>query len=262
MAEISTRKTLTNAWFYFFATLAAAVGIVLLLVSAQMPSGAWQAVVRDLGALSVVSVALTLIWELFGRRQFIGEILEGRELADNVIRAGLLNVSLDYLEGVSWTRLINESRRLDVFASYARTWTNARTEDLRRFLQRSDVSFRFLFPDPKDSELMVSLGRRFGKTPENVAAQIHEVVRLLCEDILPHKHASARAEIWFQPRQPLYTAYLFDRKAVVTLFRHGGRGNVPVFVFGPGTVFDHLDSDIRALIEGDTPVGRRVYPEA
>jgi peptidoglycan biosynthesis protein MviN/MurJ (putative lipid II flippase) len=50
---------------------------------------AGQALVNDLGAALVVSVALALLWELVGKRAFTHEILETAQTSADVNTAGL-----------------------------------------------------------------------------------------------------------------------------------------------------------------------------
>lgn len=73
-----------------------------------------QALVTGLGALFIVSIGLSLFWELAARRSFAREILEAARTSTEVDSAGLAGIGTNYLENVDWAGLFAGARNLDI----------------------------------------------------------------------------------------------------------------------------------------------------
>jgi hypothetical protein len=67
------------------------IGGVALYFSAKLegPHGpsAWDSVLREAGALSLVTATLTIAWNLRGRRQLTQEVLEAADISEDITKS-------------------------------------------------------------------------------------------------------------------------------------------------------------------------------
>ncbi|MGH4011197.1 MAG: hypothetical protein ACRDTH_24070 [Pseudonocardiaceae bacterium] len=133
-----------------------------------------QAVLNNLGGAIFVAFALTVLWELFGKRAFAREILESVRLTADVESAGIARVGVDYLQDPEWEDLFRDTQKLDIFFSYGRTWRNMHRKHLDELAQRPHGRIRVVLPDPNDSETVQNLAQRFGMESAELVANIKE----------------------------------------------------------------------------------------
>jgi NAD/NADP transhydrogenase beta subunit len=92
---LELEKKQTNLKTYIISILIFIAGIGLLYWSkldAMKKYPAAQAVIRDLGGLFVVSIAITLIWELCAKRAFSDELLTKANISQQISRSGLIHL--------------------------------------------------------------------------------------------------------------------------------------------------------------------------
>jgi hypothetical protein len=106
------------------ATVLVLLGIGLLLLSTYVEQstrpGAVDVTVREVGALLLVTGALSVLWDLLGRRALTDNVISAANLAGNITTAGLQRVSTRYLDS-DCDALITTANQGDLFFSYART---------------------------------------------------------------------------------------------------------------------------------------------
>lgn len=94
MADFRVLTERTTLLTVLATLITAILGVLLLYVAANSKAWAgaesWQTVIRDIGSLLVVSVAVAALWELFGKRAFRDELLAKAQLAQDVRTAGLV----------------------------------------------------------------------------------------------------------------------------------------------------------------------------
>jgi hypothetical protein len=80
-------------------------------------------VVRELGAALFISVALTLLWDLAGKRAFSDEILAKANMSRDLADAGVELISDTFqTDRVNWSDLFKNACKLDIFVAYAHTY--------------------------------------------------------------------------------------------------------------------------------------------
>jgi hypothetical protein len=233
----------------------AATGIALLYWTGHPTAWAshprLQTLLQQLGSLLVVAVALAFLWDLFGRRVFVNELYARAGVAQDLRHAGLVRIVLSPND-VDWKPLLDSATEIDVFFTYARSWRGQFYLQLQEFPQRKHSVLRVILPDPDDLELMQSLGRRFDKHPDKQAHDIREASDFFQKIIDTSKNAPGRIEIWYTKAPPVLSIYRFDRVAVLAMYPHKTKVDVPHFIcHRGGTLFDFAVNQLDALTTPD-----------
>lgn len=244
-------RRLTTAETRLAALVVALVGVGLLYWTGRddiwKTAHAVQSVVRELGALLIVSVALAMLWDLAGKRTFRDEILETTRLASDIEATGLVRAGARYLSDVEWHRMLGAATKLDVFVAYGRTWRNTYLAQLQALAAKRDGRIRVYLPDPKDTPTMAVLAARFRIQPEELVAAIYETESAFTALARPN---GAVIEIYHRPGDRLFSCYRIDNSAVITLYSHSGERltNVPTLVCQePGTMYEFVRDDLKVI---------------
>lgn len=259
-------RTNTRAWLTAITT--AAVGGTILIFSefseyaANHP--ALKALLSNLGGVIFASVALIVVYEIGTKRAFFDEIMHHIRLADDVQQAGIVAVKAtsNFIDSFRWVELFEDAKYVDVLVAYANTWRGVNRAEIKKFASKDTSRMRVILPDPDDMALMSELGRRFGKSVDEMKG---EIVRATTEYISLFTQAKAKSklEIWYHSVTPVFTAYRFDKKIVFTTYRHvrGQVLQIPVFMFTSGTLSDLIMSEIEALTSPTSNISRKFYPK-
>ncbi len=250
-------KTLTervNLRTILVAIITAGFGIGFLYLST---CGNWLkgkesllTVIRDVGSLLFVTVAITLLWELYGKRAFLDEILAKVQISKEIKFAGVVKITDSFHRDIDWKSYFHTVNKLDIFFAYGRTWQNTHIQELKEVAARKGARIRVVLPDPEDEQTVCELARRFSSTPENLKTLIKEA-----ETNFRNLRASAgtngaQINIWFLPAAPLFTFYRFDNIAIFALYSHR-RERAPVSTFVcemGGTLYDYIRKEFNAMI--------------
>ena len=240
------------------------VGVALLYLSAL--KGLWtgresvQSVVRDIGGLLVATVAVTLLWELYGKRVFLDELLAKARLAEEVRSAGIVGFTGFYSRNLDWESLFRTVKKLDIFFAYGRTWRNLYAEQLAAVAAKKDARIRVVLPDPENEITVAELAWRFNYTSEELIDRIREAEEYFRSLRSENASTGAKIDIWFLPASPLFTSYRFDRTVVLALYTHRReRIWVPTFILeSGGTLYDFIRTEFDAIIREDGGLARLV----
>jgi hypothetical protein len=228
----------------------AAVGVVLLYFGGR--NSLWeqhrglQALVNSLGGLLVVSVAVAGLWELWGKRSFVREILETARTSTDVEAAGVVRIGTNYVEDPDWEDLFRGVRKIDIFFAYGRTWRNNNLTRLRTVAASPDARIRVYLPDPGDTDTLKPLMSAFNMTRADLVRAIGEARQAFQSLRQP---GGADIQVWFRKGEASFSCYRFDRAAVITLYSHGReRTNVPTIVCRDGgSLYEFVRAEFRAL---------------
>lgn len=170
----SVLRERTNLRTILVAIAAFALGAILLAVASQESwwhGRAWvSAVIRELGALIVATVAISLLLESTVRRAILEEFWAKAKVGESVRYSGLLHVSDSFHHDIDWKALFDGTARVDLFFAYGRTWRNTHADELRRLASMEEGRLRIVLPDPDDLPTTTELGRRFSMTADQVFA--------------------------------------------------------------------------------------------
>ena len=225
------------------ALVTAVFGVLLLYFSANnslwVGYEIWQIVIRDLGGFLLVTVALTLFWEIMGKRAFMDEILAKAQISNEIKYAGITKVC-DSIRDIEWKSYLKNVKELDIFFPYGRTWRNTYLQELKEVASRVDARIRVVLPDPDDELTINELSRRFKYTPEKLKELIIEVDSYF-RMLLPLNKKGADINIWYLPAAPTFSTYRIDQKTVLVLYTHRKeRVPVPTFVCEMGGSLDNF----------------------
>lgn len=239
------------------ATFVFVFGLVLLFVSAlwegEGPASV-VATVRELGALFIVTGAVSILWDLRGRRVLTDEVLAAARLSTEVQDAGIRRIAKRYLR-VDWEMLLDSGQRVDLFFTYAQTWRATHATDLRQLVQRDGARLRVVLPDPDDTALVVQLAAKFRYEPEELRRRINGA-KTDFENLKQQACKGAKVELRLTHEFPVYTYYRVDRTSVVVLYAQapGRFPEVPTFEmeYG-GSLYRFFDEQFEALWDTAAP---------
>lgn len=246
-------KSLTDFRIYFAAAVAGALGVFLLYAGGRDDwfedrDGA-QVLSSQLGSVLIAAVALSLLWELVGKRSFSDEILAKVGLGSDVERAGLIRMTDQYLKEVEWDHYFRGVKKLDIVVAYGRTWRRTHWDQLTKIASDASARIRVILPDPAHNPSMVVLADRFARTPAVLKSDIEEAIRDFCSLRAP---GGATVDIFLHRGDQVFSGYRLDQIAIITLYSHSRkRKPVPTLVCqSGGTLFDFLYDEIGEMIEG------------
>lgn len=247
-------KELTTARTILVAVGAAAIGLIMLYVSGlDIFSDGIKALLNNLGSALIVSVALAVIWDLWGRRAFSREILETARTTAEVEASGLTHVGTNYVEDPDWENLFRDVRKLDIFVAYGRTWRNAQLSRLKAVAARPDARIRVYLPDPDDLETIEHLADRFSMASSDLISAIKEAKR----DFEALKvYRGAVVEIYYRKGDVVFSCYRFDKTAIFILYSHARkRAQVPTFVCRDGgSLYQFVRDEFKGIHDQSTLV--------
>lgn len=100
MSKFLIERTTLRTWLT--SVIVAIFGILLLVCSEVQSWWMWiggqslQSVVRDIGSLLIASVAITLLWELVGKRAFLDELLPKFRLSEDLVSGGIIGFKTSF----------------------------------------------------------------------------------------------------------------------------------------------------------------------
>ncbi len=265
MAHLRHRFTefYTNQQVMIISALAGLVGIALLYVSSCNFWGGhqtWQIFVRTLGSLIFVSVSVNLLWQLFGKRVFLDEILEKAEISKEIKSAGIIAITNSFQSPtLDWAKYFKSVRKLDIFFAYGRTWRHTHEKELQDFVRRGG-RLRVVLPDPENNEVVEGLSSRFNYKRDETQKQLREAKEFF-ESLHGAEGADGNVSIWYFLRTPLFSFYRFDDTAILALYSHQkSRVQIPTLVCETGgTLYEFLYTEFNSFIEKDG-TARQVFP--
>lgn len=232
----------------------AGLGIGLLYISSHKEwwknYEAWQTVIRDIGGLMLVTVAITVLWSLWGKRAFLDEILAKTQLSKEITFAGISKITDFYLQDIDWKSLFHTVNKLDIFFAYGQVWRKTYLQELREVAARKGARIRVVLPDPEDKQAISELARRFCYTIEDIIKLIKDAESDFRRLRSSAGNNAAQIDIWFLPAVPLFSFYRFDNLIIFSLYSHRReRVPVPTFVCElGGTLYSYIRDEFEAMI--------------
>lgn len=253
-------RSVTTLTTWIIAMVAVVVGLALLATASYWDwvskKPGLQGLINNIAGTIIASVALVVLWELFGKRSFRREILETAKYASDMDLAGVSHVGTNYLKEPDWDDFFKGVDRLDIFFAYGSTWRNSNRDNLESLAKRSGTRIRVFLPDPADDYTMQVLSKRFSYEPERLAALVNEAKVDFAS--LPVSGTSS-VEVYFRKGDSLFSCYRFGSLAVLTLYSHQKkRTGVPTVVCqSGGSLYDFFVQEFDAICEQSD----RVYPK-
>lgn len=250
--------TITTLKIVLVSIITAAFGVVLIYLGGAFPQY-WKthagidALVDNLGALLVISVALGLLWELFLKRSFTRELLEAMNSTNDLDRAGIISIGTQSLQDSDWENLFRSVHELDIFVAYGNTWRNTHLSQLQDLAKRKKAHIKVYLADPNNELTMQVLAGRAGLSTDEVKQKIigakkdFEALRV---------SGGAIIEVCYFSSARVFTLYRFDNEAVLELYQHAKMktSTFPTLVCRKGgTFYDFLESELDAIRSESVP---------
>jgi hypothetical protein len=213
-----------------------------------------------LGGGIFVVASVSLIWDLFMRRDFLQEILEKARISRDISIWGIEKITDSFHEDIDWKSLIQNSNKIDIFFAYGRTWRGTHEFDLKQAAENKDVRFRVVLPDPDNQQILNELAHRFNLAPDEVKKRIEEASTFFKTLSRKQNGDGAAIEIWYLSESPVFSFYRFDSTGILALYRNKKeRGSVPTIVCKKGgSLYEFIRQEFDVMIDSTTPMARRI----
>src|SRR5262245_46725372 len=210
---------------------------------------------KSVGSILVSIGALAFMWELFTKRSFLEETLALANMTVELKNAGIERVSTRYLNELQWAEMITTSHSLCFFFTYARTWCNVNSVSLGEAARLKGRTVRVLLPDPDNPQVVNELARRFRSVTQDVENAIKET-KTFFERLGRRPGEGSVVEIRYVAATPLFSIYLLDERAVLSLYSHQKKaGHVPTCVVKrEGLIYRYLEEEFSFLWQSATVV--------
>jgi len=253
----------TNLLSGLLSLLVAMAGIALLLWSNNsaywVGREAFQGLVKDLGSLTVVSVAIAFVWELIAKRAFVNELLTKARISQALSASGIVQIVYEPYS-VNWDELFANTRKVDAFFAYGKNWRGTHEVRLNRIASAKGNVIRIILPDPDNEAVVKDLAKRVNKSESGMRDRILDAKRDFSQMKAKNANSGANIEIWYAAVTPTFTLYLFDMAVVISLYSYlRDKRGVPHFVaVKGGTLYDSLSQEFKVLLDTDSGLSRRV----
>lgn len=248
----------TNLRTLLIAILVAFVGLILLAGSAingwwvwignQSAEGVVESVVRDIGSLLLATVALSLLWELVGKRAFLDELLPKVGLSEDIVSAGIIGIKRSIYSDIHWDELLRNCNELDILCIDGATWYHTHYAELRKAAKH--LRIRLILADPSDTTTLSELSRHLKRSKDYIKERIEETV----ESYKRLQDKGATVNIWYLQTLPLFSFYRFDHTIVFELYSHLQDENHyhgPVFLIEKGGgLYDFIQRELDTMVQG------------
>ena len=210
-------------------------------------------VIQSLAALLLTSGLVSIILNLFVRKQLARFWLDAIGVRESIELAGLKDIELDFY-AYDFRPLIRESKRIDIYVIHADKWLGNRINDFREFLSHKDHELRVCFLD-ENSPCAAVLSNDFSYPEGLLASKIENsrnAIRSIVNEIGRTDQKPAWVRIWKQNRTPKYTYYRFDETLVFVPYNlASARSIIPVLVFQQkhGGISDFLSKEFESVLK-------------
>lgn len=230
------------------------VGLLTIGVSRFFaPERVWYQVIHELGVILVATSPVAILWELFAKRALLTELLAATKLAERIRAVGLVGLATDWNQDIPWRQLFRDTTSVDIFVAYGITWRGVMGGILREFAARHGTACRVVLPDADSEAVMSSVACQLGKTSDEVKARVtaakDDFGRLI-----------PQCERWYSARPPMFSFYIFDTHAVLTLYRHRSdpSDTIGLVVRKGGEYYGLLRKEFDSFVKGPEATARRV----
>lgn len=223
-------------------------GLILFFIAMQWPDiEPLHSILVQIGSLCLVTSSITLLWDFWGKRSFLEEILAHVKLSSEVESSGTQAIRRSFQDWIDWQGLFDSSTSARIFVAYAHSWRSANSERIRNWLEKSDKSLWITLPDPEDELVIDSLSRRFGYEKQTTIQHIQNAISFF--QSLATELPQSSVHIFLTKQVPLFSYYIFDSTAICSCYHHTvGRAPVPCMqVSKPGWLFTFLSDECKSL---------------
>jgi hypothetical protein len=228
----------------------------------------YVSITRDLASLAIGSMVLSFVWELYSKGAFMRELEYTNQISYDVGQAGLISVKEKWGNLIDWTKEFKETDNFFVFFIYGDTWVKSNYDALLDYAKRRGTKATFVFPQPKNTELMKMIGYRLANsearpTPSEIRKKIENSTKEILSIYKKVDNPTARLKIMYVNSLPVYSYYEMDTLAIVAFYKHKRRrDDVPHMKLSKsGTLFKYFSNDIHEMMKDKFSEVEIMYPE-
>jgi hypothetical protein len=237
------------------------VGVLFLVLSANVFDGVLSVLSAHVGSFVIASVAMALIFEFWQLRALLDDLFAQIRAAEQIKEAGLTGFTVSFHDRIPWEDLFNESNRLDVVVAYARTWRNTHERKLRDFLDDPDAILEVVLPDPGFDLAVGEMAHRFELEKDELVRRIQQAKEWF-EQLGNRGRGEVR--VYYLRRALVYSMYRFNNKCIVASYRHRPERGEIVTVMGErgGSLYKWTRDEWYGMVRGGVESGltEQVHP--
>lgn len=132
---------------------------------------------------------------------------------------GISEYHKDFSE-LDFTPCIAGANRIKVMLLYSNRFVTSYINALRDFVAREGTALEIiLLSNNKNSNSFKYISTKFGYSEDKLNDKLMEFIKILHDDLLPHKSTKSTVELYFTDLIPTYSLYMFNDYAYITLYK-------------------------------------------
>lgn len=132
---------------------------------------------------------------------------------------GISNYYNDFAE-ISFTNCFLRAKSIKIVLLYSKSTISGNITYLREFVNKPGTSLEIIIlKNDKYSESFKYVSNKFGYSEDQLSEKLEELKNTISHDLLPYKGKKSSIKLYCTDIIPMYTLYLFDNYAYVTLYR-------------------------------------------
>ena len=259
---------ITNYRVLVIAIILCLIGFIFIWLGTPDPNASanpskWNEILCSLGGSIFAAGILSSLWELFAKRAFAQEMLHRAGLTKDITAAGIVQVVDNFRsDDMRWSEYLQNTKCLDIFVCWAKTWRNHNKEHLESIVADPQGRIRLVLPDPDHEPTITYLANSFeGYDKNGIQRDIMEAIQFFKDLDRISDTTLGHVEIWCVGRSPQFSWYRLDHQAVFAFYAHRGKKAVPTVVCKKeGYLYNFANEEFEFFFSKKSKA-RRVYPE-
>lgn len=254
-----TTLIMVLVWIAFALIGIGLIGLSTYLDTRENSAFRWSIFLSSIGSLFFVSAVVTSVWEFFAKRSFSSELLSLFQISTSFSESGVIQYEPEFQSSkIDWEALFHKAKKVNVLFTGNSSWRDYNFSKFENLVKDKKAHIKIILPDPENFMLMQRLQTRLRQ--QGISAR--EYVYGACDkfiDLIKRNDSQAKLEIWFSPKLPSFSVFMFDEKAVISFYSHrNAEVKVPTFICHQGkTLFSYAEEEINYITD---TFGRIYYP--
>ncbi|MBR7082121.1 MAG: hypothetical protein IKI49_05410 [Oscillospiraceae bacterium] len=134
-------------------------------------------------------------------------------------RAGITEYHNDFTE-IDFAKCIRSAKHVRIVLLYSKNTISNNISSLRRFVERNSTSLEIIIlKNDSDCPAFKYIASKFGYSDTQLSEKLGEFKDAIKRDLLPYKGKKSSIKLYCTDIIPMYTLFLFDKYAYVTLYK-------------------------------------------
>ena len=132
---------------------------------------------------------------------------------------GISEYHNDYTE-IDFAKSIRSAKHIKMILQYSKNTISNNISSLRQFVARNGTSLEIIIlQNNSDSPAFKYIANKFGYSDAQLSEKLDEFKETIVRDLLPSKGKNCSIKLYCTDIIPMYTLFLFDKHAYVTLYK-------------------------------------------